>query len=194
MLRSFASRFAPLFAVTIIACGGKSEPTPGAAPSEKAPSTATTTSPPVEAAVEAPAPESFGGVAFEVTIEGKTESLALSEELLARRGEGPLAVFDCAPGVGSVGVTDFGVGDDRDRRGELFVARVDLATMANVRQEREYEARIQLRRSGEPTPTSYRGSMIWDAGFASGSARGATQDGAEVSLKWRCEPKGTRGP
>lgn len=179
-----------LLLAPLAACDDKASES-GDAPAKAAAPSATPGAQPSPAANDAPSkvPDTFTGVSVELKIGDQSETLALSEASLAARGEGPMALFSCEPATGRVGITDFGIGDDASRKGELFVFGLSPEGIVQVRPGASIPASIALRRAGEPTPTNHSGTMTWDEGFLSGTASATTDDGVAIELRWTCEPK-----
>jgi hypothetical protein len=180
---------ASLLLAPLAACDDKGSES-GDAPTKAAAPSAAPEAKPSPAAAPSKVPDSFTGVSVELKIGDRSETLALSDASLAARGEGPMAVFSCEPATGHVGITDFGIGDDASRKGELFVVGLAPEGIVQIRPGASIPAKLALRRAGEPTPTNYTGgTMTWDEGFTGGTASVTTDDGVAVELRWTCEPK-----
>jgi|GEM_PF-3160919 len=133
-------------------------------------------------------PKEATGVAFQLTVGGVESSLKLSRADIAARGEGsPMAAFGCMGMTGSVTVTDFTVGDDASKKGEVFSAGVTKTGIGATRAGKAEEVRINHRRAGEDTQTIVIGNATWAEGLMSGSAEGTGEDGVAVKLTWTCE-------
>jgi hypothetical protein len=130
-------------------------------------------------------------VSVTVKLGDKSTTLALSKAILEARGQGPVAMWDCNAKLGSVGVTDFVIGDDPAKKGELFVIRIDRSGLSRLVPGQESKARLRFRRAGETTLTSIDGVATWDADLLSGVARGQTPDGVDLEARWTCAPSVT---
>ena len=131
---------------------------------------------------------SFAGITFEVTIDGRRETLVLSDEIIAQR-PGPIATWDCNPQYGIVNLVDFVIGDDPQKVGSTFVIRVDATKPQDMRAGTPTSARISIRRAGEPGLAVARGMVTWDPGYKSGYA--VAQSGVDFALevRWTCAEK-----
>jgi hypothetical protein len=127
------------------------------------------------------------GVSFEGTLGDAPFSLSLTTALVEARPKGSsLAVWSCIPAMGKASVTDFTIGDDPKRKGEIFVASVAQDGFSRLEPGKEVKAQIQYRRAGEPTPKTIKGAMVWKEGLMSGTANGTHDDGEKVALSWEC--------
>lgn len=127
------------------------------------------------------------GVSITLTVNGKATTRELSTAIIAARpADGPLAAWSCIPRLGKVTVTDFSIGDDPARQGELFVASVASTSIARVEPGTSLQARFQYRHAGEPTPRTGTGTMVWDASLTSGRAEGKGENGDVLSATWTC--------
>lgn len=127
----------------------------------------------------------FSGVSFEVVIDGKRETLSLTDAVKAER-PGPIATWDCNPEYGIVNVVDFAIAEDPTKVGATFVMRVDAAKPGDMRAGTPTDARISIRRAGEPGLTQARGIATWGPGYKSG--RAVAQQGVDFGLevRWNC--------
>lgn len=131
---------------------------------------------------------SFTGVTFDVTIDGRRETLVLSDDIIAQR-PGPIATWDCNPQYGVVNFVDFVIGDDPTKAGSTFVVRIDAVKPQDMRANTPTAARLSIRRAGEPGLTTARGIATWDPGYKSGHA--VAQSGIDFALevRWTCAEK-----
>lgn len=102
---------------------------------------------------------------------------------------GPIANWDCNPRYGIVNVVDFAIAEDPARAGATFVMRVDAAKPDDMRAGTPTNARISIRRAGEPGLTTARGIATWDAGYKSGRAVAQTGLDYALEVRWRCDEK-----
>lgn len=130
-------------------------------------------------------PMKSSGVSFEVLIDGKRETLALTDAMKAAR-PGPIANWDCNPEYGIVNVVDFAIAEDPARAGATFVMRVDAARPRDMRAGTPTDARISIRRAGEAGLTQARGTATWDPGYRSGRAVAQTGLDYALEVRWTC--------
>jgi hypothetical protein len=144
---------------------------------------------PVETAVKPPDDKAFAGVEMTVNVGTKSETLTLSEAILTARGQGPIAAWSCIPALGTVQITDFLIGDDPKKKGELFVVHVKPVGFGQVRPGVATGAKIDLRRAGESGLTTFRGTLTWDNDFQGGRASTGEGSDVPVEVRWKCLPK-----
>lgn len=137
-------------------------------------------------------PMTFSGVSFEVLVDGKRETLSLTDAMKAER-PGPIANWDCNPEYGIVNVVDFAIAEDPAKLGTTFVLRVDAAKPGDMRAGTPTDARISIRRAGEPGLTQARGIATWDPGYKSGRAVAQTGLDYGLEVRWKCVEK-SAGP
>lgn len=133
-------------------------------------------------------PMKFSGVSFDVVIDGKRETLTLTDAMKAER-PGPIANWDCNPEYGIVNVVDFAIAEDPARAGATFVMRVDAARPREMRAGTPTDARISIRRAGEAGLTQARGIATWDPGYRSGRALAQTGLDFALEVRWSCVEK-----
>lgn len=137
----------------------------------------------------APSREAFMGASFSIETDAGTERLAISEASVATRGAGPQASWDCSPDAGTASVTDFALDADPARAGKVFVVRIDRTSPNPVAANSPSDARITLRRAGEPRPTYFRGTMTWAPDWRSGTASAWVEGRPSLIVRWTCDPR-----
>ncbi|MBX3246999.1 MAG: hypothetical protein KF901_07450 [Myxococcales bacterium] len=140
-----------------------------------------------DAATMPPPSTTIVGVRFEVTRDGSTETLELSESILAGRGGAePEGVFSCTttPPAASAGIADFFLAEDSARSGELFRARLEQPLMTiTLTPDVEAPATITLQRVGESNFTQFPAIATWNADRRSGVATATDED---LEVRWTC--------
>lgn len=169
----------------LAACGGKPDDAATAAAERNAPATPTPASAAPAPSERAKLPEATG-VALTLTRNGTEKALTLSREMVAARPAGsPMAAFSCLAVTGMVTITDFSIGDDPARKGELFSVSVTRTNIESPTAGKVSDARFTYREAGE-APLSGVGTMVWDEGLQSGSATGKGDNGDTLAVTWKC--------